>query len=204
MTKKRTSADLGKVNPVDIAKAPAPSVGKTHALPALADLHLRHIGVTPAICASFAEAASVCLSRHHVSPRDLRVESPKQTLREVTWKKPDQRTSAAWGNSDDATRDAAYSVCLAAVEAELGWLAIERTDVRTGADYYVGPPGTPLEAAFRLEVSGVDKGDDASIAYRLEQKIEQTKNGKSSLPAVAAVVGFKAALVKIRKANKRA
>jgi hypothetical protein len=175
-----------------------------HVLPALTDLHQRHMGVTPAVCAYYAEAASVCLSRHHVSPRDLRVESPKETLREVTWTKPDQRTCDAWGNSDDTTRDAAYSVCLAAVEAELGWLAIARADVRTGADYYVGPPGTTLESAFRLEVSGVDKGDDTTVAYRLEEKIAQTKKGKSPLPALAAVVGFKAALVKIRKAGGRA
>lgn len=146
----------------------------------------------------------MCLSRHHISPRDLRLASPKQTLRELIWTKPNKRTCDAWGNTDDATRDGAYSVALAAVEAELGWLALSRADVRTGADYYVGPPGTPLESAFRLEVSGLDKGNDAAVVRRLAEKIQQTKDGKSSLPAIASVVGFKAALVVIRKASTRA
>ena len=171
-------------------------------LPALAELHQRHRGVTPAVCAAFAEAASVCLSRHHEPPRDLRLASPEEVVREVNWTMPDDRTRDAWANRDDATRDGAYSVAMAAVEAELGWLAISRAETRTGADYYVAPPGTTdLESAYRLEVSGVDEGNDAVVAGRLSDKVRQTRDGASSLPAIASVVGFKAALVVIRRAD---
>ena len=171
-------------------------------LPPLVSLHERHRGLTPAVCASYAEAASVCLSRHHEPPRDLRLTTPETRVREINWAKPDARTRDAWANRDDATRDGAYSVSMAAVEAELGWLAVSRAETRTGADYYVGPPGAvDLESAFRLEVSGVDEGDDAVVAHRVSDKIRQTREGSSSLPAIASVVGFKAALVVIRRAD---
>lgn len=97
----------------------------------------------------------------------------------------------AWNNADDATRDGAYSLSIAAIEIELGLLAVERAETRTGADYYMAPSSpTSLENAYRLEVSGVDHGNEADIRRRLNEKIQQTKHGSSNLPAIAAVVGF--------------
>lgn len=171
-------------------------------LPKLTDLHKRHRGLTPAVCAYYAEAASVCMSRHHEPPRELRVASPNgNTVRVAEWTEPRQRERLAWANRDDATRDGAYCISLAAVEAELGWVAISRAETRTGADYYVGPKDSiDLEDAYRLEVSGVDEGDDGAVNRRLGEKVRQALDGKSDLPAVATVVGFKAAVVVIREA----
>lgn len=171
-------------------------------LPKLTDLHKRHRGLTPAVSAYYAEAASVCMSRHHEPPRELRVASPNgSTVRIAEWTEPDQRAERAWANRDDATRDGAYCISLAAVEAELGWVAISRAETRTGADYYVGPRGSDdLEEAYRLEVSGVDDGDDSAVNRRVGDKVRQALAGQSDLPAVATVVGFKAAMVVIREA----
>lgn len=116
----------------------------------------------------------------------------------IEWPLPGARTTGAWANDEEATRDGAYAVSLAAVEAQMELVAIHRAYKRTGADYYVAPIGVApddLENSIRLEVSGVDQGDGSAIRVRLKQKQEQARRGESSLPAMAVVVGFKAAIV---------
>ena len=76
--------------------------------------------------------------------------------------------------------------------------AARRAETRTGADYYVAPPGVPpddLEAALRFEVSGVSAGDRTLVAGRLKAKLEQAAHGASNLPAMSGVVGFRAQVV---------
>lgn len=158
----------------------------------------RHPGVSDAVCAAFSEAAEVCLARHHEPPRtSIRVTCEgRDSERVLTWTNPDDTAQRSWRNRDDATRDGAYAVSLAVVEAELGMVALSRADTRTGADYYVGEPESlDLEEAFRLEVSGVDEGGLAELRKRLRSKEKQARRGVSSLPAYASVVGFREAAV---------
>lgn len=172
----------------------------------MAKLHERHQGVTKAVAESMAEAAAVALSRHHEPPALFKVAHQSTTTdRRVRWRQPSERTQRAHGNTDDATEAGAYSIALAAVEVELGLYALSRTDVRTGADYYVGRPDTEqldLEEAYRLEVSGVDAGDDALVAQRLRRKIQQTKDAKADVPALACVVGFAAKTIALERAEE--
>ena len=68
-----------------------------------------------------------------------------------------------------------------------------RAETLTGADYYVAPVNNQiedLEECFRLEVSGTDL-DRHELRRRLNVKIRQTLEGKSNLPALAIVVGFR-------------
>lgn len=77
-------------------------------------------------------------------------------------------------------------------------VAIGRAENGTGADYYLNAPGkkiTDLEEAIRLEVSGTDEGTPKEIRVRLAQKAAQAQRGKSNLPALATVVGFKASKI---------
>jgi hypothetical protein len=107
----------------------------------------------------------------------------------------------AWANNIDATESGAYGVSLAAVEAERKLVAVRRAETLTGADWYVAPEGTTpddLENCLRLEVSGVDSGGQSVVETRLKQKIEQARKGKSNLPAIASVVGFKERIVAIQ------
>jgi hypothetical protein len=116
----------------------------------------------------------------------------------LEWVVADERTRHAWANHDDATRDGAYCLALAAIEVANGLVAVRRAEVGTGADYYVAPPETDpqdLEDWFRIEVSGVGAGDITSVKRRLREKLQQTSKGKSNLPAMAAVVGFGAKLI---------
>ncbi len=166
------------------------------ALPALRMLHERHPGFYLPLCETYADAAAICLADSHTAPLDIEIRCEQElSVREIDWDEPSERAIASWANRDDTTRDGAYSVSLATVEAELGFVAIRRAETRTGADYYVGSPGTDLEGAHRLETSGVRFGDLRDVNSRLREKIEQTKRGSSDRPALACVVGFAAKTV---------
>ena len=166
-------------------------------------LHERHIGLTPSLGGAFFEAASVCLSRHHLSPVEIEIAcNGSSSVRSVDFQRPDVRVLNAWANDIETTETGAYGVCLAAVEVEEQLVAVRRAERLTGADWYVAPTGTEpddLESCFRLEVSGVDAGSRAEVAARLRQKVDQTRRGASNLPAIAAVVGFKQKAVAIQK-----
>jgi hypothetical protein len=85
---------------------------------------------------SYSEAVRVCLGRHHGSPVEFSLNDNGQVERaSAEWPPPDERTKNAWANKDDATRDGAYGLSLAAVEAMRGLVAVRRAETRTGADY---------------------------------------------------------------------
>ncbi len=174
-------------------------VTRRSALPDLQTLHLRHKGLTEDQCGTFAEAASVCLARHHTSPTVFQVETgTRASARELRWPVPSDRILRSQNNRIDATENGAYSVCLSTLEAELGLVAIQRADIRTGADWYVAKDNEDLEQALRFEVSGLDEGDRHEVLGRLGDKVKQARRGQSDLPAIAGVVGFLAKLIAIR------
>ncbi|MDP3460743.1 MAG: hypothetical protein Q8S09_15840 [Hyphomonas sp.] len=161
------------------------------------DLSARHYGVTFHIAGSYAEAASVCLDRHHSPDVKFELEdNAKRSVATASWQSPiDDRTKASWNNVTDTTEFGAYGLALAAVEHSRGLVAIQRAETRTGADYYIGDPENApedLENSLRLEVSGMESGNEAAIKARLKQKVAQTKHGRSNLPAIACVVAFHA------------
>lgn len=170
------------------------------------DLEARHPGLTTGVAMSYREAAEVCLARHHSPPTDLAVEHGSEITALAEWTVPDDRTKRAWANETDATEAGAYCVALAVIEVTDDLVAISRAETRTGADYYVAPKGTELadlERAYRLEVSGIDEGGLSSVRTRLRQKVEQALRGRSSLPAIAAVVAFSSASVAIADAEPK-
>ena len=175
------------------------------AIPDLHELHERHPGLTEFLCKSLAEAAEVCLYRHHEPPVNIDVEyRDHQSSRTLNWSVPDEVAKKAHNNSNDATEDGAYSVSLAVLEVEVGLVTYGRTKTKTGADWWVGPPGGSLDLDFedkiRLEVSGIDAGSLAQFQQRLRSKIQQTIDGNSDTPAIAAIVEFKEKRVALQHA----
>jgi hypothetical protein len=158
--------------------------------------------LTDAVASYYTEAARVCLDRHHHSPIGIEIDNSGIVLAtSAEWEETDQRARAAHANEIDATEAGAYACVLAAVELALQMVAIHRAETATGADYYIAPAGSTvadLEAAFRLEVSGVDKGSPAAVTHRLNVKLEQAAMGASNLPALAGVVGFRARLIMLK------
>lgn len=168
----------------------------------LKDMDVRHRALTPWLAGSYLEAASVCLDYHHGSSPEKCIIEDSQTRFDVLvhWDAPSNRTRAAWANRDDATRDGAYAMGIAAVEVSRELYAIRRAETRTGADYYVALAKqdlADLEGWFRLEISGTNL-EKPEVRRRLRQKLAQAERGNSNLPAIAAVVGFRVRLVIIQ------
>ncbi|OWQ85004.1 hypothetical protein CDN98_17495 [Roseateles terrae] len=150
----------------------------------------------------YANAAKVRLQAHHASPVDFQVVSDDASaLYQLAWTPIDEQLRHSYRNADDAKRDGAYVLAMAAVEEVAGMVGVARAETRTGADYYLAPLGSEtgdLESAFRLEVSGTD-GGPSEIRRRLHEKRQQTQRGLSTVPAIAAVVGFKTKLILIER-----
>ena len=151
-----------------------------------------------------SNAARVRLDVHHTSPTEFQLESRGEAqVVELDWTPADNLLKRSYLNADDAKRDGAYAIALAAVEQLENMVGVARCETRSGADYYVMPAGSDpenyLENAYRLEVSGSDSGE-TDVRYRLKQKRQQALDGKSSLPAFAAVVGFRVKLILLEPA----
>lgn len=166
----------------------------------------RHFGLTPSIAKYYYEAACVCLDRNHTSPQEFVLKGgnfEKKSL--IEWIPPDDRCKKAWANKDDATRDGAYACALAATELCFGLYAVRRAETLTGADYYVSQDassGNDFENCLRLEVSGTDTDDYYEVQQRLNKKLKQAAAGASSLPAIAAIVGFKVKKILMEKVSE--
>lgn len=166
------------------------------------DLAERH-PIDPHQLQGYANAAKVRLEAHHSSPVSFEVISGgTSTLYDVGWTPVDDTLRRSYLNADDAKRDGAYVMAMAAVEELDGMVGVARAENGTGADYYVAPLHPPLidlENAFRLEVSGTD-GPPAEIRRRLKEKLAQTRRPRADSPAIAAVVGFKTKLILVERA----
>lgn len=165
----------------------------------------RHFGLTVEIASNYYQAACVCLSRDHSSPQEffLQVDNTSKEA-VIEWDSPDTRCKSAWANKDDATRDGAYAVAIAATEMYLKLYTVSRAQTRTGADYLVSfdpSPPQDLENCYRLEVSGTSL-DGHEIDRRLHDKVSQLINGGREFPAYAVVVGFKVKKVLIKKVSE--
>ena len=158
-----------------------------------------HPGMTAARARSHAEAASVCVARHHDSPATYAVwDQDRRTDLEFYWDAPNKRLLASWANVNETTEAGAVALVLAALETCAGMVAVRRAETWTGADYYVGPPGSgrdDLEHCLRLEISGVDRGSSSTVYARVARKVRQVIRGASNLPALVGVVGFRACLM---------
>ena len=163
------------------------------------DMKQHHPGLTKPIADSYTEAARVCLDRHHQSPTDFDLDRSGSRLAvTVEWEPTDARMRGAWANRTDATEAGAYACALAAVQLVDGHVAVRRAETLTGADYYIAPSGhtlDDLEDCLRLEVSGVDQGSESAVERRLHVKLAQAAAGRSNLPAVAGIVGFRARVI---------
>jgi hypothetical protein len=166
------------------------------------NLSARH-NITASAGNALAEAASVCLDRHHTPPTDVDCDWDGTAMPAmITWTVPDAKTKSTFANEEEATRDGAYAVSFATVERAENLVTISRAEKLTGADWYVAPRGVPfddLESALRLEVSGTDTDKAAVVKQRVTQKVNQLISGKSNLPALASVVGFRLRVVAVKK-----
>lgn len=170
-------------------------------------LPANHPGLTEAVALAMCASACVCLHRHHrpgTKAFKVTVDGSAST-HGVTWGRPTTREENVNRNADDASRDGGYALALVCLERMRDLVAVGRAEKGTGADWYVAPPGHGVDplgrpdlddpAVRRLEVGGHD--DRPSLPYELKLKVKQLASGRSSIPGIAAVVGFEKARVLI-------
>lgn len=176
------------------------------------DLARHHRGVPPSTAPYYATAAAVCMHRRHRPPKDVSVELDGAAANyEATWPVPTADEIRSFANLDEATRDGAYCLALAAAHAHLERVALRRSEGATGSDWYLVPaasevaddPELDLERddLVRLEVSGIDADNEVRLHGRLREKVRQARRGRSVFPAYAAVVGFTGAVVRFAKVD---
>ncbi|MBM3497079.1 MAG: hypothetical protein FJX74_00255 [Armatimonadetes bacterium] len=164
----------------------------------LVDLDRRHPGLTPSVAEAHAEAARVCLDRHHVPPVAIHVSADADPSEyRLDWEPADDQARATHANELDATRDGAYAVTFACMEHSMGLVVVGRAEHGSGADWYVAPRGLGFDefglpnyddhVVMALEVSGVDTGPTGG---RMREKREQLLRGAATERGVAAVVRF--------------
>ncbi len=180
---------------------------KTLPVMPLQDMAARHYGLIESVAGTYLDSARVCLDRHHKPPVEITISKKSDhTTALMKWEPTDERTRGALANRIDTTENGACGCILAAVEMTEGLYAVGRADILTGADYYVAPAGgrlEDLEDCWRLEISGTDKGSHAAVERLLRQKVQQTKNGISNLPALAGVMGFEVLSILIEYVSEK-
>jgi hypothetical protein len=165
----------------------------------------RHPGLPPYVADSYLNAAIFILDQHHKSPQQFKLNDENiEIITSIYWDEPSKRVKSAFANIDDSKEDGAYLLALAAIEVTRNCVAVRRAERLTGADYYIAPVGTKLddlENALRLEVSGTELSE-ADVKRRLLIKVDQARRGKSNLPALAAVVGYKVNQILIKSVKE--
>jgi hypothetical protein len=168
----------------------------------------RHPGLTEAKAVALCATACVCLHRHHRSPTTITttIDAGPSAEHSVAWAAPTVRDHNANRNAIDASCEGGYAVALMCLERRLDLVAVGRAEQGTGADWYVAPPGRGVDEAgwpnledpaiLRLEVGGHDHRP--SLPYELKLKVRQLQVGASTVPGIAAIIGFKKAQVLIQ------
>lgn len=156
------------------------------------------VGMTPAVGAFYAEAASVCLEQedHHPGVQ-MQVDGDCHHRLRVKWTTSDDtdQRSRTWNDSPVATEHGAYGVAALLIDGLTEYTVVERSRKGTGFDYWLGkknadPDSLLFQEKARLEVSGIRKGD-SRLSSRTRQKTEQMKPSDGTrLPGVAVVVEF--------------
>lgn len=160
----------------------------------LDDLYHGIAGLTPSRCASYAEAASVCLENQgHSSPASMEVfvqTSQSTETKTINWSATHGRAARSWNDLQEATEDGACGIA-ALIWCKPKGLKMERSAKGTGIDYWLADDHDQLmQHSARLEVSGILSGSRSSVHTRVKQKLRQSERSAGTLPVTVVVVEF--------------
>jgi hypothetical protein len=159
----------------------------------LTDLAKGMPAITPAFGRYLSEATAVCLeSQGHKQGKMLSVQGIEETNYSLTWPAVTEQILRCLNDPEVATGHGAVGIAVLLTKKLLGYSVIQRSRKGTGFDYWLGEDSAiPFQNKARLEISGIRKGDDASIRARVKQKQRQTDpSDETGLPAHVVVVEF--------------
>ena len=151
-------------------------------------------GITPIAASQLYEAFEVCMHKcNHGEKAVLKLNGMTAESIDLIW------TDSFNDQKERAYADMQYTVehgavCLSVMLSTTltPYTIIERSRKGTGFDYWLGDGSSKLfQKKARLEVSGILKGDDATINRRYAAKEEQTRRSDNLLlPAYISVIEF--------------
>jgi len=97
-----------------------------------------------------------------------------------------------WGDIDEAVEWGAIALALYLTPKITGHQVLQRSSKGPGFDYWLGDRSElPFKNKARLEVSGMLRGTESDVAYRIAAKMKQTHRSEATgLPAIIAVTEF--------------
>lgn len=151
-------------------------------------------GVTCAFGESLAQAAAVCLETQAHSPGTaLSIDGDFEGAVSLLWNRVTNQMRRTLADIQEATELGACGVAILLIESLTSLRVMERACKGTGFDYWLGTEdssGALFQGKKRLEVSGILRGDEARLRARVKEKLRQTDQSASVLPAVVVVVEF--------------
>ena len=151
-------------------------------------------GITPVAASQLYEAFEVCMhTSGHAEKVKLLIAGITNDSIDILW--TDEYSSQKERTYADMHYTAEHgAVCLSVMlsTALTPYTIIERSRKGTGIDYWLGDKDSVLfQKKARLEVSGILKGDDATLNRRYAAKKEQTqRSDELQLPAYISVIEF--------------
>jgi len=155
-------------------------------------------GISKAVGACLAEAASVSLERQNHSPgKVMDIAGAVSHSVSVHWdaSSDKQRVASSWTDADVAAEWGACGIAALLVEYCTDCTIVERSRKGTGFDYWLGrkdaATGNVLfQNAGRLEVSGINKGSSSTVNQRVKRKEQQVLAHGKTMPSLVAIVEF--------------
>jgi len=170
---------------------------KPSPIQAIQKLHQLHPEISPTICAFYAEACIVALSRFgHSSGVQLQVNDDPHKKVSISWDKV--VGDAGWQEDKVICENAAYAIAFLLVFHFTKYAIIKQSVIRTGFDYWLYKKDDNVSRNFlqryaKLEVSGIMEAKGGNtVLSRVEQKKKQTSDGpNANLPVYIAITEFK-------------
>ena len=150
-------------------------------------------GVSPVSAAHLYESFMVCMN-HHAHPDNIALDiEGQQESATLKWENTcDEMILRTYADMQYATEHGAVCLAIMLTVAYTPYTVIERSRKGTGFDYWLGERNSELfQKKARLEVSGILKGDDATMTNRFNAKVVQTEQSDDTkLPAYISIVEF--------------
>lgn len=120
---------------------------------------------------------------------------------EFQWNAATSSMLASHKDEIEAAQYGAYGISILLLLKLENLTAVERSVRGDGFDWWMGDKKDPLyEKKARLEVSGINNGDDKRINERVAEKLAQTdQSAGTGLPAFVVVVEFSRPVAVVKK-----
>jgi hypothetical protein len=159
--------------------------------------------LSPGHLAHCTEAASVMLDKFWSPPPPptpaVVVSDGSSAFAHLSWTAPDDQQRASHDNELEAVEYGACAIAFAAVHALHGYVVHRRAYHGSRTDYVIRRRGEHENDFAKLEVSGTARGDEHQTTARLAAKVRQAQESPMAGPAVAVVVAFRDAVIKIQR-----